>query len=171
MKPSRAAPTRALAAPSGAVFVRAVATVSASTAPACTLGLILLLSACDAPHPIKPGTPVIVVASASFSGSSSTQIFADGAVISDRTTPGRPPRHSVQHGPPEAYMRAAAVLRAEGKATLRALKPAPDQCLDYGTDQVTATPPVAGFDQASAACPDAGLIALMDHVLAALAPP
>ena len=58
---------------------------------------------------------------------------------------------------------------AEGRATQAALKPQTAPCLDYGTDQVSAAPPLAGFDHVSAACPDPAITALMGHVLASLA--
>lgn len=128
---------------------------------------ILVLFACT-PLP-APGTPQITVASASFHGSTSTRIFADGTLIAITANPGKPPVQTVQTSTPDAYARAAAVIAAEGAATKLALKRQTDQCLDYGTDQVTASRPIAGFDQVSTACPDPAMTALMDHVLAALA--
>ena len=141
------------------------------------LAFAVLVSACDAVPPTEPptepptDTAVITVASGSFFGSSSTQIFADGTLIGTTASDGKPPVRVVQQGGPGAYAKAAAVLAAEGAATKRAIKPHAQQCLDYGMDQVSATPPVAGFDQASSACPDAAMSALMSHVLATLSQP
>ncbi len=141
-----------------------------TTASATFLMAALVLSSCAAPAPL-PVAGEIVVASGGFFGSSSTQIFSDGTVIVTNATPGQAPIRSITHGLPEAYVKAAAVLAAEGPATQRAIKPHAQLCMDYGTDQVTASPPVAGFDTATAACPDAALSDLMDHVLATLAQP
>lgn len=133
-------------------------------------GAVLAVASCGAPKPF-PAVGEIVVASGGFSGSSSTQIFSDGTVIQSTAVPGGVPIRTVQHAMPDVYRKAASVLAAEGLATRRALKPQAEPCLDYGTDQVSATPPVAGFDRVSAACPDPALSTLMAHVLATLARP
>ena len=131
------------------------------------LGAACLLPACAATDP-RSGIPVIVVAEGSFHGSSSTQIFADGVVITSIFPPGKPAVRTITQKEPEVYARAAAVIASEGIATLGAIKPHPQPCLDYGLDQVTATPTVAGFSQASSTCLDIALTVLMSHVLAAL---
>ena len=137
------------------------------------LAAMLLLAACALAQVPPAGTPVITpvitVASASFHGSTSTQIFADGTLTSINATPGNPPVKTTNTASPDAYTRAAAVIAAEAAVTKLALKPHPDQCLDYGTDQVTATPPIAGFAQIFTACPDKAMTALMDHFLDAIA--
>ncbi len=136
------------------------------------LVVALLLSACDAVTPEPSAeTAVITVSTGSFFGSSSTQIYADGTLISTNASAGKPPVRVVQHAAPGTYAKAAAVLAAKGAATRRAIKPHAQQCLDYGLDQVTASPPVAGFDLASSACPDEAMAALMSHVLATLSQP
>lgn len=134
------------------------------------LSALALLTACAAPAPV-PAVGEIVVSSGSFAGTNTTQIFSDGTVIRTAAQPGRAPIRSITHAMPDAYRNAAAVLVAEGLATQRALKPQERPCLDYGTDQVTATPPVSGFDTASAMCPDAVLSGLMSDVLATLGQP
>lgn len=133
------------------------------------LSALLLLAACATSGP-APGTAMITVASGGFFGSSSTQIFADGTLVGRQATPGKAPITRVQHGSPAAYAKAATVLAAEGAETRRRMKDQTVQCLDYGTDQITATPPVAGFDHLAAGCPDQALSDLMSHVLATLAP-
>lgn len=130
----------------------------------------LALASCTAPAPV-PQTGEIVVASSGFAGSSGTQIFSDGTVIRTTATPGLAPIRAITHGLPDTYRKAAAILAAEGIAARRAIKPQAQPCLDYGTDEVAASPPVAGFDKATATCPDAALQALMSHVLATLAQP
>lgn len=130
----------------------------------------LVVSACTEPASL-PSAGEILVASGGFFGSSSTQIFSDGTVITTSAEPGKAPIRSITHATPDVYRRAAAVLAAEGAATLHAIKPQKLQCLDYGIDQVSASPPIAGFDKAVSACPDAALSALMSHVLATLAKP
>ena len=120
---------------------------------------------------LAPGVKMIEVSSASFSGSTSTRIYADGTVIGDTSAPGQKPEHNVQHVDPAAYARAAVVLGREGLKAKAAIKPQAQQCLDYGTDLVRAVPPVAGFEQATASCPDMAMSGLMTHVLAALAHP
>ena len=112
---------------------------------------------------------MITVASGSFFGSTSTQIYADGTVVLETVRPDKPGLHRVQKATPQAFVAAAAVIAAEGAKTKAAVKPEAAQCLDYGTDLVTASPAIAGFDGVSANCPDAAVTALMDHVLAALA--
>ena len=129
-----------------------------------------LLAACAAPAPV-PAVGEIVVSSGSFAGTNTTQIFSDGTVIRTTASPGLAPIRSITHRVPDAYRKAAAVLLAEGPATRSTLKPHRIPCLDYGTDQVTATPPVGGFDAASATCPEAALSDLMAHVLATLGQP
>ena len=42
--------------------------------------------------------------------------------------------------------------------------------MDYGTDLVRIEPPTQAFDMVAMDCPDEAMIALMTHVLAALAP-
>ncbi len=64
-----------------------------------------------------------------------------------------------------------AVLAAKGPAAKAAIKPQAEQCMDYGTDMVRATPPIAGIDYISAACPDAAMAGLMSDLLAAIAAP
>ncbi len=130
----------------------------------------LVLTSCAAPAPLPQAGEIVVASGGSF-GSSSTQIFSDGTVISTHAVSGQVPVRAIRHGLPEAYRKAAAILAAEGLASRRAIKPQVRPCLDYGTDQVSAAPPIAGFDKAVAACPDAALQALMSDVLATLAQP
>lgn len=134
------------------------------------LSALALLAACAAPAPV-PSVGEIVVSSASFAGTNTTQIFSDGTVIRTTANPGLAPIRSITHTMPDSYRNAAAVLMAKGLVTRNALKPQAKPCLDYGTDQVTAVPAVGGFDTASATCPDAALSGLMSDVLATLGQP
>jgi len=132
---------------------------------------LLALAACTPPPPAS-SMPMIEVATASFHGSTSTQIFADGTRIDNvGRAGGGPPSQNVTQGSPSAYTRAAAVLAREGAKTKAALKPQASPCMDYGMDLVRADPAVAGFDQVSTNCPDEAVSALMADVLSALTPP
>ena len=131
---------------------------------------LLILAACAAPPPATR-VAMIEVTTASFHGSTSTQIFADGTRIDDvGRTDGGPPSHSVTQISPEAYARAAAVLARDGAKTKAALAQQAVPCMDYGTDLVRADPAVAGFDQVTTSCPDVAVSALMADVLSALTP-
>ncbi|MBC7479436.1 MAG: hypothetical protein H7317_15310 [Pseudorhodobacter sp.] len=130
----------------------------------------LLLIACS-PQPEAPpkATAMIAVSTGGMLGQSGTQIYGDDRVVTTSFDYGRPAKPSEQ-GIPGAFARAAAVIRAEGPATKAQYQPPPQICMDYGNDIVQATPPIAGFDQVSASCPDDAVLALLAHVQAAIAP-
>ncbi len=134
---------------------------------------LLLLAACETTPVIytpPSGTAMIEVASGgSMFGSNATRIYADGTIVQDSATAGGKPLHTVTQGSPDAFAAAAAVIAAEGRQTIAAMKPHPDVCMDYGSDSVRAVPPIAGFDQVATSCPDFAVTALTDHVLASLA--
>ena len=136
--------------------------------------LLILLAACQA-APMRDTTPpamamIEVAAGGGFSGMTTTRIYADGTLTSDVSGGEMPARHSVRHADPRTFTAAAAVLADHGRRSKAAMASHPHPCLDYGSDSVRATPPIAGFDQITTECPDAAVTALMDQVLAALAP-
>ena len=134
------------------------------------IACLLLLVACSpAPDAPPTSTAMIAVSSGGMLGQSGTQIFGDDRVVVTGFDYGRATKPT-EHVIPGAYARAAAVIRAEGPGTKAQYKSPPQICMDYGTDVVQATPPIAGFDQVSAGCPDDAVLALLAHVQGAIAP-
>ena len=132
--------------------------------------LLVVLAGCTpAPDAPPEATAMIAVSSGGMLGQSGMQIFGDDRVITTSFDYGRAGK-PVEQVMPGAYARAAAVIRAEGRTAKAQYKPQLQLCMDYGTDVVQATPPIAGFDQISAACPDDAVMALLTHVQAAIAP-
>ncbi len=129
---------------------------------------LMTLAACT-PAP-APDTPVITVASGNFTGFTSTQIYADGTLIAGSGTSFKPV-YTTSHTTPEVFASAAKVIEAEGAKTRARLKPQKYPCMDYGSDSVQVTPPIAGFDGVSAQCPDPAMADLMTHILHALVRP
>ncbi len=132
--------------------------------------LFLLLAACTPATDAPPlATMMIAISSGGMLGQSGTQVFGDDRVITTSFNYGRAAK-PVEQVIPGAYARAAAVIRAEGRSTKTAAKPQAQLCMDYGTAVVQAIPPIAGFDQISAGCPDDAVMALLTHVQTAIAP-
>ena len=121
------------------------------------------------PDLILRNSASIQVSSGGILGQSSTTIFGDDRVVVQNFDYGKsaPPRETYVPG---AFERASAVIRAEGARTTAKVTPDALICMDYGTDLVQATPPIAGFDSVSAGCPNDAVNALLSHVLAAIAP-
>ena len=132
------------------------------------LGALVLLAACVETATPPLDTPVIeVYGGGGFAGSSRTLIYANDTLSSEQTNPnGKTVRNSVQ-GHPGAYQAALAIIRAEGPHLRRAMKGKADSydCLDYGTDLVSVTPPATGFDKVSANCPEQAMLAFQRKIL------
>ena len=133
-----------------------------------TLGLGLFLGAA---HAASAETAMIEMTTDGVSGTSLTQIFADGTILQDQTLPGKSPTHLVRHAPPAVFSAAAALLAAEGLPTKAALPDARTECLVAFAESLRALPPIAGFDQASASCPNPVLDRLMLKITHSLATP
>ena len=69
------------------------------------------------------------------------------------------------------FARAAAVLASRGQTVRFALRSAGAPCPDYGSDLVTATPPIAGIAALSSSCPNRALTNLISDLETAMALP
>lgn len=120
-----------------------------------------------------PGTAVITFGDGGpFNGGTETQVYANDVIVHTSYGPfDRSPDRRVRQGWPGAFGSLRATLAAEGPATARRLSRRDLACPDYGSDFVTAEPPVAGISELGTACPDPAMAALLSALRAALVRP
>ncbi len=136
----------------------------------------LALAACvetaEVPVP-SPGTPVITFGEGGpFNGGVETQVFANDVIVHTSFGPfDRSPDRRVRQGWPGAFAALRAALEEKGPTAARTLRGNEPACTDYGSDFVTADPPVAGLTSFGAGCPNPAMTALLATLRSSLVRP
>jgi len=130
----------------------------------------LVLGGCVGTAEPPAGTAYVEVYSGSgWSGYTQTRVYADDSIGTESAPPGGTPlSRTVVQGASGTYARVADLVARRGPGAGAARKDQDQMCMDYGTDAVTAVPPVGGFASVSASCPDEAVSALMTAVLSEL---